>query len=78
MLLNLNTASLASPGYDPSRSTFQVQVHQATGMVQVQLGVTTEEAFLALRARSFANGQTMAELASDVVERRVRFSTEDR
>jgi hypothetical protein len=54
-----------------------VQVHQATGMVQVQLGVPTEDAFLALRARAFATGRSMVDVASDVVARRLRFSMED-
>jgi GAF domain len=61
-----------------SRSTFQLQVHQATGMVQVQLGVKTEEALLMLRARAFASGRTIAEVAIDVVARRIRFSSEDK
>jgi len=50
----------------------QMHVHQATCMVKVQLGVTIEEAFLVLRAHAFAA------VARDVVERRLRFSTEDR
>jgi hypothetical protein len=58
--------------------TYQMQVHQATGMVKVQLGVTIEEAFLMLRAHAFAAGRPVAEVARDVVERRLRFSTEDR
>jgi hypothetical protein len=61
-----------------ARSTYQLQVHQATGMVQVQLGVTTEEAFLLLRARAFADNRLVVEVATDVVERRLRFSTGDR
>jgi hypothetical protein len=60
------------------RATSQMQVHQATGMVKVQLGVTIEEAFLMLRARAFAVGRPVAEVAHDVVERRLRFSAEDR
>lgn len=59
-------------------AAYQMQVHQATGMVKVQLGVTIEEAFLMLRAHAFAAGQPVAEVARDVVERRLRFSTEDR
>jgi hypothetical protein len=55
----------------------QYQVHQATGMVQVQLGLPTEQAFLALRARAFADGRPLADVATDVVERRLRFSKED-
>lgn len=60
-----------------ARSTYQLQVHQATGMVMGQLDVTVEHAFLLLRARAFAEGRALAELATDVVARRVRFSPED-
>jgi hypothetical protein len=60
-----------------NRSSYQLQVHQATGMVQVQLGVSTEEAFLMLRARAFASGRKVADVATDVVARRLRFSLED-
>jgi hypothetical protein len=60
-----------------ARSTYQLQVHQATGMVQVQLGVNTQEAFLMLRARAFAAGRPLVALATDVVDRRLRFSPED-
>jgi hypothetical protein len=61
-----------------NRATYQLQVHQATGMVQVQLGVKTEEAFLMLRARAFASGRPLADIATDVVARRLRFSLEDK
>lgn len=61
-----------------ARSSLHLQVHQATGMVQVQLGVTTEEAFAALRARAFSTGLSLVTVANDVVERRLRFSKEDR
>jgi hypothetical protein len=60
-----------------SRSSYQLQVHQATGMVMAQVGVTIDQAFLLLRARAFAEGLPLAELATDVVARRVRFSVED-
>lgn len=55
----------------------QMQVHQATGMVKLQAGVTIEEAFLMLRARAFADGRPVADVAKDVVERRLRFPEED-
>jgi GAF domain-containing protein len=61
-----------------SRGSYQMQVHQATGMVQVQLDVTTEEAFLMLRARAFTLGRSLADVANDVVNRRLRISKEDR
>jgi hypothetical protein len=59
------------------RSTFQVQVHQATGMVQVQLDVSAEDALLMLRARAFSSGRPLMEISSDVLARRLRFSKED-
>jgi hypothetical protein len=59
------------------RASYQLEVHQATGMVLVQTGMTIDQAFLMLRARAFADGRPLAELAADVVARRVRFSTED-
>jgi hypothetical protein len=53
------------------------QVHQATGMISAQLDISMEEAFSALRARAFAGQQPLAELATDVVARRLRFDLTD-
>lgn len=78
-LLHLDTGADAAFEDDfDARSTYQLQVHQATGMVQVQLGATTEEAFLTLRARAFAMGRPLGDVATEVVQRQVRFSEEDR
>lgn len=57
--------------------THQLQVHQATGMVQAQLGSTTQEALLALRAHAFVSEHTLVDIATAVVERRLRFPVED-
>jgi GAF domain-containing protein len=87
-LLAADAAALALLQIDPAsddlfsddtdaRSTYQLQVHQATGIAQVQLGVSTEEAFLMLRARAFALGRPLVDVATDVVARRLRFSVED-
>ena len=54
------------------------EVHQATGMILAQLGVTAEEAGLLLRAHAFASGRTVRELAADVVARRIDFSDDGR
>lgn len=54
------------------------EVHQATGMLIVQLDVTAEEAGLLLRAHAYATGRSVRELASDVVARRVDFSDDGR
>lgn len=65
-------------GDDSVRSTFRLEVHQATGIVQVQLGVSAEVALVMLRARAFASGRPVAEVARDVVAHRLRFNQEDR
>ncbi len=49
------------------------QIHQATGMISAQLDVEMNEAFARLRARAFADHRPLAELAADVVARRLRF-----
>lgn len=54
-----------------------MHVHQATGMVQAQLGVDITAALLALRARAFTDGRALGDVAQDVVDRRLRFSQED-
>jgi ANTAR domain len=48
------------------------EVHQATGMVAVQLGAGLDEAFVRLRAHAFAEGRPMREIAREVVSRRLR------
>ena len=71
--------SLADPGevvpaiaqLDPMR------VHQAAGMVTVQLGVPIDQALLRMRAAAFAEGLSVDELADAIVERRRRLSKED-
>jgi hypothetical protein len=75
--LDVGRDDLFADDFD-ARATFQLQVHQATGMIQIQLGVTTEQAFAMLRARAFATGLPVVAVATDVVERRLRFSEEDR
>lgn len=47
-------------------------VHQATGMLTVQLGVGAEEAFARLRAHAFAEGRGIDLVAADIVARRLR------
>jgi GAF domain/ANTAR domain len=59
------------------RAAYQMEVHQASGMVKVQAGVTIEEAFLMLRAHAFATGRPIADVAKEVVERRLRLTVED-
>jgi GAF domain-containing protein len=52
---------------------FRFVVHQAAGMVSVQLGITVGEALLRLRAYAFGNDRLLAEVAEAVVARTLRF-----
>ena len=57
-----------APGWSTSSA-----VHQATGMIMVQLGTDVVSAFAALRARAFRSDRRVQDVARDVVERRTRF-----
>jgi hypothetical protein len=52
---------------------FHFSVHNAAGMVAVQLGVSLTEALVRLRAYAFGNDRVLRDVAQDVVARRLRF-----
>jgi ANTAR domain len=52
----------------------QAVVHQATGMILVQLGATAEAAFARLRAYAYAHNRSLGEVAREVVDRSLRFT----
>jgi hypothetical protein len=49
-------------------------VHQAAGMVSVQLDIDVMEAHLVLRTRAWVLGQSLTDVSRDVVGRQLRFS----
>lgn len=51
-------------------------VHQATGFVIAQLGVSAEDALLLIQGQAFAEDRSVEEVAEDIVTRRLRFSVE--
>lgn len=51
----------------------QLEIHQATGMVSVQLAVGIGDALARLRAHAYAEDRTLSAVAADVVARRLRF-----
>jgi ANTAR domain-containing protein/GAF domain-containing protein len=51
----------------------RAEVHQATGMITIQLGIGLAEALLRLRAHAYASGRTVSAVAADVVNRRMDF-----
>jgi hypothetical protein len=63
---------------DALGSTVYAEVHQATGMISVQLNVSLDDAFVRLRAHAFAGERPVHEVARDVVAGRLRFDDEDR
>ncbi|MDX8034039.1 GAF and ANTAR domain-containing protein [Lentzea sp. BCCO 10_0856] len=54
----------------------RAEVHQATGMLSVQLGVSMDEALVRLRAHAFAHDRSVIDVARDIVSRRLRLSPE--
>ncbi|HVF13700.1 MAG TPA: GAF and ANTAR domain-containing protein [Acidimicrobiales bacterium] len=52
---------------------FQYVVHQASGMIAVQLGVSVGQALIRLRAYAFGNDRPLVSVAEDVVGRTLRF-----
>jgi hypothetical protein len=61
----------------PERAGAQAPVvHQATGMLIVQLGVPAAVALIRLRAYAYAHDRRLRDVAADVVARRLRFHRE--
>lgn len=52
------------------------EIYQASGMLQVQLGTTTDAALMRLRAHAYLNEIPLAEVAGQVVRRELRFTPE--
>ena len=52
---------------------FHYVVHQASGMVAAQLGISVGQALIRLRADAFGSGRSLADVAADVVARTLRF-----
>jgi hypothetical protein len=55
---------------------FHLNVHQASGMVAAQLGITVGEALVRIRAYVFSHDMTLSQVAGDIVARRLRFDTQ--
>lgn len=55
---------------------FHYVVHQAAGMVAAQLDVSVGQALIRLRAHAFGNDRKLADVAANVVSRKLRFDAE--
>lgn len=59
-----------------ANADFQYVVHQASGMVSAQLGVSVAQALVRLRAHAFGNDRPLTAVAEDVVARTLRFDSQ--
>jgi hypothetical protein len=66
------TDGLAVNGRSPDLALHRAEIDQATGMVTMQLGVDVGEAFARLRAYAYAHDRRLADVAGDIVGRRLR------
>ncbi|MFC1415833.1 ANTAR domain-containing protein [Streptacidiphilus cavernicola] len=57
---------------DSPHSLQHAVVHQATGMVSVQLDLPLPQALLRLRAHAYSSGRSITDISHDVVARRLR------
>jgi ANTAR domain/GAF domain len=66
-------AAGAGPGGQPADlAGHRAEIDQATGMLTEQLGVGIAEAFVRLRAYAYVHDRSLADLARDIVARRLR------
>ncbi len=63
---------------DDAALLHRAEVHQATGMITEQAGVSAAEALARLRAAAFAAERPIEDLALDVLARRYRFEPDPR
>lgn len=57
---------------DSSLALRHAVVHQATGMLSVQLALPLPQALIRLRAHAYSSGRALTDVAQDVVDRRLR------
>jgi GAF domain-containing protein len=53
-------------------ANFHFAVHNAAGMVSVQAGISVAEALIRLRAFAFSHDRLLADVAQDVIDRKLR------
>ena len=75
VLVSLRTVELSALQGETS-VVYRAEIHQASGMVAVQLGVTPSEALLLLRAHAFAHGTSVLDVAAKIISRRLRLHSD--
>lgn len=54
----------------------RAQVHQATGMVLAQMGISAQDALARIRAHAFLTGRLLIDVADEIVQRRLWFTAD--
>ena len=67
-----NEGGAGLDGQAPDLALHRAEIDQATGMLTVQLGVPAAEAFARLRAYAYSQDRRLADVAGDIVARRLR------
>jgi len=67
-----DTGGARLDGQAPDLALHRAEIDQATGMLTVQLGVPVTEAFVRLRAYAYSQDRRLADVAGDIVARRLR------
>jgi len=67
-----NEDGAALDGQAPDLALHRAEIDQATGMLTVQLGVSAAAAFARLRAYAYSQDRRLADVAGDIVARRLR------
>jgi hypothetical protein len=62
---------MLAPGLDEAVA-YRAQIHQAAGMVAVQLRIPVDEALARLRAHAYVTDRSVGDVATDIVLRRLR------
>lgn len=70
-------AGTLAPGLDDVVQ-YRAEIYQASGMVAIQLSIPAADALLRIRAHAFANDQSVAETAAQIVDRRLRLDNDHR
>jgi ANTAR domain len=72
LLLDGLGGSTGPAGQPPELAAHRAEIDQATGMLTVQLGVSVGAAFARLRAYAYTHDRRLADVAADIVARRLR------
>ncbi|MFF3458029.1 ANTAR domain-containing protein [Streptomyces sp. NPDC002730] len=70
--LTLTLLGDVAHGFAEHASLHRAEVHQATGMIAVRLGVTPAVALVRLRAYAYATERPIVDVARDIVARKLR------